>query len=456
MDNFHGYDAQAGTIKISDITSRENNTEILHRLKNNDESFASMCMCNEEDEMDDNRYDDSINYCPESARDLGWLGYFVGNNIHLTNLTCFRLENFNGIIELFCRGLKNNNSIQSLSFCDSDLSECDIFRFMVPFFRNNNTLTELELEECEMGAEVCRSLSLALGGCKNISLKRFALINCGIGDEPLVGIILALSMHPQLEELGLQGSGMGRNGCVALATLLRWRATELHTLNLSYNGIDDEGVEALTLALANSRHLHTLALSSNSSISIRGWWALSTFLSAPSSNLQELFLACNDIGDEGVVAFAGALTKNHALKKLIIYNNPSITAGGWAAFSKLLCDTTSVNKTFLSNHTLHVLARPDGVGLPSDLVSSLNLNSSEAGRKQIAMIKILTHHNDFDLQPLFEWDFKVLPFVISWLEAASICPTNFEKNIRRRKLSSIYQFVRDMPMMYIEVCTSHR
>lgn len=446
MGNFHEYDAQAGTIKMSDITSDEGNAEILRRLKNNEPGLTSMCMCNEEDEMNNN------DYFPESARDMGWLGYFVGNNTHLTNLTCFGLENFNGIIELFCRGLKNNNSIESLSFLNSNLSESDVFRFMVPFFKNNNTLTELELDECEMGAEVCRSLSLALGGHTHKSLKHLKLINCEIGDEPLVDIILALSMHPQLETLELHASGMGRNGCVALATLLRWTTTELHTLYLGDNDIDDEGVEALTLALANSRHLRTLNLSGNSSITIRGLQALSALLEAPSFNLQELLLAYNGIGDEGVVAFASTLTKNRALKTLSLYNNPSITAGGWAAFSKLLCDATSVNKTFLSNHTLQDLFRPDG--LPSDLVSSLNLNSSEAGRKQIAMIKILKHHNDFDLQPLFEWDFKLLPFVISWLEAASICPTNFEKNIRRRKLSSIYQFVRDMPMMYIDACTS--
>ena len=103
MDNFHGYDTQAGTIKMSDITSRENNAEIHCRLKNNDESFASMYLCNKEDECNDNRHDDSINYCPESVRDMGWLGHYVGNNTHLINLSYFHLENFNGIIEPFCK-----------------------------------------------------------------------------------------------------------------------------------------------------------------------------------------------------------------------------------------------------------------------------------------------------------------------------------------------------------------
>ena len=160
MGNFHEYDAQAGTIKMSDITSDEGNAEILRRLKNNEPGLTSMCMCNEEEEMDNN------DYFPESARDMGWLGYFLGNNTHLTNLSCFHLDSFNGITEPFCKELSKNDSIQSILFCDSDISECDIFRFMVPFFKNINTLTELELDKCEMRAEVGRSLSLALGGAE--------------------------------------------------------------------------------------------------------------------------------------------------------------------------------------------------------------------------------------------------------------------------------------------------
>ena len=68
------------------------------------------------------------------------------------------------------------------------------------------------------------------------------------------------------------------------------------------------------------------------------------------------------------------------------------------------------------------------------------------------MIKILQSHEDFDMQPFFEWEFKVLPLVLSWLERASVCgmPENFEPNIEGRKLSTIYQFVRDMPVLYVE------
>ena len=56
------------------------------------------------------------------------------------------------------------------------------------------------------------------------------------------------------------------------------------------------------------------------------------------------------------------------------------------------------------------------------------------------------------MQPFFEWEFKVLPLVIGWLERASECDMleDFEPNIGRRKLSTIYQFVRGMPLLYVD------
>ena len=56
------------------------------------------------------------------------------------------------------------------------------------------------------------------------------------------------------------------------------------------------------------------------------------------------------------------------------------------------------------------------------------------------------------MQPFFEWEFKVLPIILGWLERASVCdmPEGFEPNIEERKLSTIYQFVRGMPVLYVE------
>ena len=80
------------------------------------------------------------------------------------------------------------------------------------------------------------------------------------------------------------------------------------------------------------------------------------------------------------------------------------------------------------------------------------MNDRDYDKKEVAKIKILQCHNDFDMLPFFEWEFKCLPMVLGWLERASECdmPRDFEPNIEPRKLSTIYQFVRGMPLLYVE------
>ena len=85
------------------------------------------------------------------------------------------------------------------------------------------------------------------------------------------------------------------------------------------------------------------------------------------------------------------------------------------------------------------------------------------------MNKILKHHK-LDMTPFFEWEFKVLPLIIKWFEEAASCLKGSEDygnnpnyihpcpellpevevNIEGRKQSSIYQFVRAMPLLYVE------
>ena len=46
-----------------------------------------------------------------------------------------------------------------------------------------------------------------------------------------------------------------------------------------------------------------------------------------------------------------------------------------------------------------------------------------------------------------------MPLVIDWLEKASARTSTFDEKIKRTKLSCIYDFVREFPMLYIESVT---
>jgi len=123
------------------------------------------------------------------------------------------------------------------------------------------------------------------------------------------------------------------------------------------------------------------------------------------------------------------------------------------SFQKLLYNVSSVKSTFSSNHTIRCLTigpRDDPI-LDLGIDFSIDFNKRD-DKKEVAMIKIFRYHKDIDMQPFFEWEFKVLPLIINWFERASLIdmPGNTGTNIESRKLSSVYQFVRGMPVLYVE------
>ena len=151
-------------------------------------------------------------------------------------------------------------------------------------------------------------------------------------------------------------------------------------------------------------------------ISTRGWQSLATILEAPNSHLEELYIYHNNVDDQAAIAFVGALTNNHTLCSLDLDENPSITTIGWQSFSKTLCNTSTVNSTFLSNHTLNYLGAN---AITNETIEPLLELNARDDKKEVAVIKILQSHSDFDMLPFFEWEFKVLPLVLSWLDRAS-------------------------------------
>jgi len=455
MNTIQMYDAQADTIDIDDIATNENNRFVLARIKRNNATDHNNETLYIQYQHDDDG-EDCVDYVPEGAEDMGWLGYFISKSDQLKELYFKDFDNMSvDVIKPFIMGLNNNRSITSLYFGSMELLDGKIFTMLGPFFENSFSLSYLKVSDCQLEDDGWRLLALAIGSSKSKSLRNVVLAENDISDEVLVDIITALSMHPQLQEIDLSCNRLYKNGCNALATLLQNSVTQLQNLDLGDNELDDESISALVPALKNCSQLHTLRLSRNELITSSGWQQLASILKPSTSKLIRVHLLGNNIDDDALVAFASSLVNNRTLTTLNINNinnNESITRGR-EAFVKLLCDTSSVNSTFLSNHTLlYMFDGRQGSSFQNLVTPLLNMNQN-FDKKEVAMIKILQHHNDFDMMPFFEWEFKVLPLMINWFERASSIrpmPASFGRRISRGKLSSIYQFVRGMPLLYVE------
>ena len=170
--------------------------------------------------------------------------------------------------------------------------------------------------------------------------------------------------------------------------------------------------------------------------------------------------------------FARAISNNRKLRVLNLRRN-SISESGWMTFFSSLCDTSTVNNTFLSNHTLEqlIVVRRNvdmmiNERLPWILQFCLDLNQSFVDKKKVAIMKILSFHLIISMNPLFEWELKMLPIAVRWFDIARSCPAQFTfsqnvtENIQRqlqmiaytelRKLSAVYEFVRAMPIECVD------
>jgi len=178
-----------------------------------------------------------------------------------------------------------------------------------------------------------------------------------------------------------------------------------------------------------------------------------TLLEDPNSNLQTLVLNFNEIGTEGAIAIANGLSNNNKLKKLDLKFNHGIDESVCAPlFSNLLCNASTINDTYSSNHTLQKLSISGSEQL-------LKLNEG-TNKSHVAIKKILLYHSDIDMTPLYGWDkedeksLKSLPYVIDWFGRVKEVggekgSGTVEEDTSPRKLSAIFQFARDMPLMFV-------
>jgi len=240
----------------------------------------------------------------------------------------------------------------------------------------------------------------------------------------------------------------------------------MDTLCLKYCDINDEGLQALSKDAINN--CEDLDLTCNY-ITGFGFRHLSNSLQSESCPLEYLRLGNMDIGDDGTEVLARGLVGNKALRALYFIGDYDtdfpFSHAGWAAFSTVLCNTSTVNDTYLSNHTVQELC--DGVweefdsNIDEDVVLYLRLNRVHP--QHAARCKILMNHNHLNMAPFLQWGLKCLPLAVSWFERAKPCTTlsihyhderrileESDEEFESRVLTALYEFVRGVPKKVLQ------
>lgn len=244
-----------------------------------------------------------------------------------------------------------------------------------------------------------------------------------------------------VQELFLGGTGMGREGCIAVARLLETskslrvlslancdltdedaiilaesikrnrKKLPLEILQLSFNELSCKGVEALMNAVWGSQTLKELRLDNNV-VSDRGAQVVSAVLGAVKT-LTHLDLGFNKISSGGMKVLMKALAENQNLLSLSISGNP-IDTGSAKAVAYALAYNRSLKSLFLDHCTVgHEGQRHVTAGIVSNSGTCLQtLTGFRIGSKYISFVRTF---------PIQDPSTHISPFLCAIL-ISFICP----------------------------------
>ena len=371
----------------------------LHRIEQNDDALSEL------------RIGGSLSkgeFHSSNSDDFSRLGAAIGNNTHLTELIVDLHRNSLAVEDRgFYDGLKRNSSIVDLILLGDNSNNNNtiiggVLHEVLKVYQENSTLlTQISIRICNLVNGGEGAVAATLRRC--IYLKCIELINCGITDEQLLPIVEGIRGHRFLEKLDLYGNSIGAAGYQALATLLEDPNCHICTLDLRRNRVDMNGAIAIVNSLSNNNRLRNLDLGQNP-------------VDSPDS--------------------------------------PSLQPSLQDAFDRLLCNTSNINDTYDSNHTLE----STGLRHSTDRLEYLLDLNKDTNKSRVVIKKILKYHPNIDMEPLFDWDadedeqnLKALPHVVGWFDRAkeAVADDDENYNVEEKKLTAIMQFAKAMPLLFV-------
>jgi len=207
--------------------------------------------------------------------------------------------------------------------------------------------------------------------------------------------LLLPDLLPKCLELSLYGDP---DVFKALGEVITKRTCPMNTLKLKCLSREGDAILVFMGALQSSPHQtpklidigQPMYLSSDAII------AISTLLQNQECKIEGLVLRQTRIYDESLAQISLSLQKNVTLREFIV-DTKSLTNTGWDIMSSLVCNTSSINSTYSSNHTLYKFGPNISKRVQFDLRAdfkfyrSLKMNEL-ADKKIVARMKVVENH----------------------------------------------------------------
>lgn len=295
------------------------------------------------------------------------------------------------------------------------------FETIVESLSLNNTLRGLTYDNFDghQGAQLIDRLL----SHKDLRLMMLSTPGMQIADPDAAMLSRRLDSYGNLTYLQVELSPLlGVDGWHAFGRYIQSSTCILHQLNLPNSHLDDAKLLALSTWVSRLETMNFLHIPDNRAITVNGWRVFfNLVIENPMSNMEYIDISRCGIEDETINMLASALRGNRKLEGFSVVraedDATDVTKEGWGSFMGILCDRTSIEATYLSNHTLFEIDASEP--LPAELMELLSFNIGNA--KTVARFKVLEVHfaPKFDIsaiRPLLAIDnIKLLPQVINWV-----------------------------------------
>nr|XP_049616912.1 NACHT, LRR and PYD domains-containing protein 12 isoform X4 [Syngnathus scovelli] len=277
--------------------------------------------------------------------------------------------------------LSSSRTLRELDLSHNDLGDDGLEALAAGLAKPQCTLQVLTLESCNLSEKSGEALASVLSSSR--TLRKLDLSDNYLGDDGLEALAAGLA-NPQctLQVLNLMTGDLRKKSCEALASVLSSSRT-LRELDLSDNDLGDDGLEALAAGLAKPQcTLQVLKLNS-CKLSKKSCEALASVLSS-SRTLRELDLSWNDLGDDGLEALAAGLAKPQCTLQVLRLDECKLSKKSCDALASVLSSSCSLRKLDLSNNDLGddgLEALAAGLAKPQCTLQVLRLNSCNLSEK---------------------------------------------------------------------------